>query len=235
MAATTPPSTKSAPLGRLVRFDGAERFVHWSTALLVGALFATGAILYIPSLSETVGRRLLIANIHTYCGIALFVPLLVALAGPWGAGLRRDLQRAGRLSYPEWRWLRRLGQVEVRLGKFNPGQKLNTVLLGSGLTVLLASGLVLRFPGPFSLNWRSGATFVHDWFALGIVILVAGHVTFALSHPEALRAMVRGWVTRSWARTHAPRWLAEEVGEEESDRSPAATTAANVSPTSEQT
>lgn len=211
MAVSTRPSTEGPP--RLLRFDLVERIAHWSTATLVGVLVATGAILYIPALSEAVSRRLLVQNIHSLCGLALFVPLIVSLAGPWGRSLRRDLHRVGRLSYGEWRWLRSLGRAQVRLGKFNPGQKLNTVFVGSGLVVLLLSGVVLRFPGPFALSWRSGSTFVHDWFALGIVVLVTGHIVFALSHPAAMRAMVRGFVTRGWASTHAPRWV-EELDDE---------------------
>ena len=28
------------------------------------------------------------------------------------------------------------------------------------------------------LSWRSGATFLHDWFSLGLGLLVVGHVMF---------------------------------------------------------
>ena len=73
--------------GRLARFDRTERAVHWATAVLVLTLVATGAVLYIPSLSVAVGRRLLVEDIHIYTGLALFVPILVAVVGRWGANL----------------------------------------------------------------------------------------------------------------------------------------------------
>jgi formate dehydrogenase subunit gamma len=63
---------------------------------------------------------------------------------------------------------------------------------------------------PFPLDWRTGATFVHDWFALGIWIAVVGHIVFALRDGDALEAMmVNGTVPASWARTKAPLWYEE--------------------------
>ena len=45
---------------------------------------------------------------------------------------------------------------------------------------------------PFPLDVRTGATFVHDWFAFFIWIAVIGHIWFAFADGEALRAMWRG-------------------------------------------
>ena len=56
----------------------------------------------------------------------------------------------------------------------------------------------------FPLDWRTGATFVHDWFAFVVWAAVIGHIWFALADPEALRAMWRGTVSARWARTEAP-------------------------------
>jgi hypothetical protein len=42
------------------------------------------------------------------------------------------------------------------------------------------------------LPLRTGATFVHDWFALGLGLLVPGHVYFALKDRQALREMRTG-------------------------------------------
>ena len=50
------------------------------------------------------------------------------------------------------------------------------------------------------LSGRVGATFVHDWFALGIWISVGLHVLFAPRDPVALRGMRRGDVPARWAR-----------------------------------
>lgn len=79
--------------------------------------------------------------------------------------------------------------------------------------------------GLFPVSWRTGATFVHEVLAFLIVAVVVGHILMALTHPGALRSMIRGWVTVTWARRHAPRWAAEELTAGGADeRLPAPTT-----------
>jgi len=193
--------------GRVARFDRAERTVHWSTAVLVLTLVATGAVLYIPSLSVAVGRRLLIEDTHIYIGIAVFVPVLAGALGRWGANLRSDLAEMNGFTRDEVTWLRSLGrQGRSAVGKFNPGQKLNTNAIGGMLVVLFVTGLILRWGNFLPVSVRTGATFVHDVFAFALVVVVIGHVGFALTHPQALRSMVTGWVPQRWVRRHAPAW-----------------------------
>ena len=193
--------------GKVLRFDRVERAAHWLTALLVLTLVATGLILYIPALSLAVGRRLLIEDIHVYAGVCVFVPIVVAAAGPWGRRLRADLSSMNRFTKDETAWLRSLGKRGwASLGKFNPGQKLNTYTIGALLSVLLVTGLILRWGNFLAVHWRTGATFVHDWFALALVVVVAGHILFALTHPGALRSMITGKVRASWLERHAPAW-----------------------------
>jgi formate dehydrogenase subunit gamma len=193
----------------LVRFDWVERAVHWTTAVLVGILIATGAILYMGQLSAIVGRRDLIRNIHVLAGLSLPFPILLGLFSPGGRGMRRDFKRISRWSRDDRRWWRRAQRGEVRLGKFNPGQKLNAAFLGGALVVMLMSGSIMRFFSPFPDSWRTGATSVHDWFALGIGISLIGHVMFATRDPVAMHAMRSGPVPEPWARKHWPLWHAE--------------------------
>jgi formate dehydrogenase subunit gamma len=111
----------------------------------------------------------------------------------------------------EARWLRGLGQGRLpELDKFNPGQKLNALFVGGAIAVMLGTGAVLKWFRYFPLDWRTGATFVHDVLAAAIFVVVFGHIAFAVTHREALRSMFKGWVTESWAARHAPRWLQEE-------------------------
>ena len=65
----------------------------------------------------------------------------------------------------------------------------------------------MYFVGLAPLAWRTGATFVHDWFALALGLLVVGHVTFALRDPVARRGMRTGAVPRGWARAEHGHWL----------------------------
>ena len=192
------------------RFDGVERAVHWVTATLVIALILTGAVLYIGDLSALVGRRALIRNIHVAAGLSLPVPIILAVLARAGRGLRGDLVRLNRWSVDDRRWWRRRNRDTVRLGKFNPGQKLNAAFLAGALVVMIGSGSMMRFFAPFPDSWRTGATSVHDWFALGIGLSVIGHILIALRDPIAMRAMRSGPVPETWARAHRPRWLEEE-------------------------
>jgi formate dehydrogenase subunit gamma len=194
----------------LERFDRTERVVHRANAVLFGVLIVTGAVLYLGELSSVVGRRELVRNVHVAAGLALPAPLLLSLLGRRGKALRRDLTALNRFGPDDWRWLRSRGRdPSVRLGKFNPGQKLNTAFVGGAGAVMLASGVVMRFFEPFPLDWRTGATFVHDWTAIGLGLVIIGHVRMAYSDPEALRSMRTGQVTAGWARTKRPRWYEE--------------------------
>lgn len=191
------------------RFDVAERVVHWATAALVLTLMATGAILYVPSLSVAVGKRLTVEDTHLWVGSAVLVPVLAGALGPWGRKLRSDIGQMGWLSAHELTWLRTLGrQGREAIGKFNPGQKLNSAAVGGMLSVLLVTGLILRWGNFLPVSIRTGATFVHDVFAFALLGLVAGHVMFALTHPRALAAMLAGWVSPGWVKRHAPAWQA---------------------------
>ena len=115
----------------------------------------------------------------------------------------------------DWAWLRskerRSGAIPV--GKFNAGQKLNSALSGGSIVVLLATGTLMYFPDLARLSWRTGATFVHDWFALGLGLLVIGHISYAVRDPGSRRGMRSGSVTTTWARKHHAAWLEEVVAE----------------------
>jgi formate dehydrogenase subunit gamma len=197
----------------LARFDRTERWLHWVNAGLVGVLVVTGGVLYWGELASVFGRRTLFKDLHVFAGVALPVPFLLALPGRRGRALRRDLGALNRFSGDDVRWLRsRGGDPTVRLGKFNPGQKLNTAFVGAALVTMLATGLVLRFFSPFPLSWRTGATFIHDWTALALGVAITAHVALAVSDPDALRGMVSGRVPNRWARQKRPRWF-DEVSE----------------------
>jgi formate dehydrogenase gamma subunit len=196
---------------RILRFDRLERATHWANATLFTILIATALPLYFPAIESIVGRRALIAEIHLYAGVALPVPLLLALAGPWGTMLRADIRRFNVWTVGEVRWLKSFGGAKgVRLDKFNPGQKLNAIFTAGVIVVMLATGLVMHFFNTFPVSWRTGATFVHDVVFFGATIVIIGHIAFAFTHLGSLRSIFRGWVSESWAEKHAPAWLEEE-------------------------
>ena len=180
----------------LVRFDRTERIVHWVTAVLVLTLAFTGAAMYAGPVSELVGRRVLVRNIHVLAGLALPIPIVLALlARHAGAALRADVREINRYTR-----------------KFNLGQRINASFLAAAGLVLLGTGIMLKWHDPFSDDLRTGATFVHDWFAIGVWFAIAGHLYFALRDPDALRGMATGNVPARWARRTHPRWYQRETG-----------------------
>ncbi len=209
-ATTTPPEAELPPDAQITRFDRVERIAHWVNASLFGIVMLTGSILYIGELSILVGNREIVRTIHVYCGLAIPVAFLVAYFPRWGKALRRDFSRINRWTKDDKRWLRTLGRdKDVRLGKFNSGQKLNAAFVVGAALVMVATGSIMKWFEPFPVDIRTGSTFVHDWFAFFIWMSVLGHIWFAFKDPEALRAMWRGAISARWARGNRPRWYEE--------------------------
>jgi formate dehydrogenase subunit gamma len=198
----------------LARFTRAERWVHRATGLLMGTCLVTAFVLYYGPISLAVGHRHTVELIHVWAGYALAAPLLLGLLS---TAYRDDLRVLNRFTREDWRWLRsknrRDGSFEV--GKFNAGQKLNASLTTGSIIVLLGTGTLMFWTGLVRLAWRTGATFVHDWFALGLGLLVLGHLWFAMADPQAREGMRTGRVTRSWARKEHPAWAADRAGRDD--------------------
>jgi formate dehydrogenase subunit gamma len=192
----------------LPRFSWAERAVHWTFAALMTVCILSAAVLYNGSLAIIVGHRHAVELIHVYCGFALPVPLLL---GAVSAAYRADLRRVNRFAPADWQWLRSRQRRDgtIRVGKFNAGQKLNACLTAGAVLVLLGTGIIMYFPDLTRLAWRTGATFVHDWFALGLGLLVIGHIVYAFKDPQARHGMRTGRVLADWARAEHAGWVEE--------------------------
>jgi formate dehydrogenase subunit gamma len=204
---------------RILRFDRVQRAAHWVNALLFAVLMVTAIPLYFGSLFGLVLARHDVEQVHLWTGLALPIPVIVSLLGPWGSRMRRDVRRINLWTRAELRWMRTLGETPLVADKFNPGQKLNAIFIGASIVVMLVTGSMLQWFRFFPVPWRQGATFVHDVFAFAVFIVVIGHVIMALTHRGSLRSMFSGWVSESWAARHAGAWLAEvRAKAEPSDR-----------------
>ncbi|WP_067563451.1 cytochrome b/b6 domain-containing protein [Nocardia acidivorans] len=199
----------------LRRFARAERWVHWLIAMLVLTCMVTAAILYNGSLAVLVGNRRIVEIVHVYSGFALPVPLVLGLAS---RAYRADLSRLNRFTHADRLWFRsktrRLAGTGV--GKFNAGQKLNAALSAGSILALLGTGTLMFFPDWTRLAWRTGATLMHDWFALAFGILVLGHLMYALRDREAMRGMLTGDVSQSWAAAEHELWATQQEPTDES-------------------
>jgi len=196
-------------VAHLMRFDRVQRTAHWVNAVLFGALMFTAIPLYFGSFFGVVLPRHLIEQIHLWSGLALPIPIIISLLGPWGRQMRRDVRRVNAWTREETRWLQTLGRTPLEADKFNPGQKLNAIFIGAVIVVMVVTGSMLQWFRFFSVSLRQGATFVHDVFTFAIFAVVIGHIFMAITHRDSLQSIFKGWVSEQWAATHATRWLKE--------------------------
>ncbi|MFF8476583.1 cytochrome b/b6 domain-containing protein [Streptomyces sp. NPDC015414] len=200
--------TPAPPDSRVRRFGAAQRWVHRGTAALMGVCVLTAACLYIPQLAVLVGRRALVVRIHECAGLALPVPVLLGLAS---RAFRADLRFLNRFGPHDRVWLWAALSRDKRrssrpAGKFNAGQKVYAAWIAGASLVMLGTGLMMWFTRLTPLVWRTSATFVHDWLALTIGVVLAGHIGMALGDPEARRGLRTGTVSRRWAEREHPLW-----------------------------
>ncbi len=193
----------------LVRFSRGERWAHRSVGILTGVLLLTAAALYVPDISARVGNRQVVRVAHEAAGFALPIPLLVAVA--WSAAFRDDAGRLNRFRPADWEWLRSRDRRggRIRVGKFNAGQKLNAAFTLGAILVMLMTGALMFFSSLFPDSLRTGATFVHDWLALAVAVVVAGHAYLAFNDATARLGMRTGSVPITWARREHAAWADE--------------------------
>lgn len=178
----------------VVRFGLLERVVHAASAVSFVVLASTGVVFLLRLDTPLSSLR----QIHTLVGPLLILSLL-AMVAVW----RKDAQFAA----CDLVWLRHFGgylgyKGQCPAGKFNAGQKcyyyavmaLGAVLGTTGLAMVCGQGSV-----------RAWAYTLHDFAAISILVILLLHFYLAsLANPGALRGIVTGRVTRTWAKHHHP-------------------------------
>ncbi len=193
------------------RFTRVERIAHWVNATLFTITMSTGAMFYFGWGQSLIPDREAVRAVHVYSGLGIVVAFAIAVIPRWGRSLRADARRINRWSRDDVRWMKSFAKDRtVRLGKFNPGQKLNAAFVPAAALVLAATGSIMYWNQSFSTDIRTGADFVHQWFGVLIWITVFGHIVLAFRDLESLRGMTVGTVSTSWAKHHRPAWYAEE-------------------------
>jgi formate dehydrogenase subunit gamma len=62
------------------------------------------------------------------------------------------------------------------------------------------------------------ALMLHSFAAVALIVVIMVHIYAALWVKGTITAMVEGWVTKTWAKKHHPRWY-REVREKQQDKS----------------
>jgi formate dehydrogenase subunit gamma len=204
-----------SPVGR---YSQAERFNHWVTAFTFLLLSFSGLALFHPSLfwfTQFFGGPTWTRILHPYIGVALFISFSALALKFWHHNLltRNDIV-----------WLRRIADVvrnrEDRLpevDRYNAGQKMLFWTMIATIPALLLTGIAIWRPwfAPyFSIDVVRLALLLHAVCAFVIIAGIIVHIYAALWIKGTLGAMVRGTVSRAWARKHHPGWYRRVIGGE---------------------
>lgn len=193
----------------LTRFTKSERLFHWSFAIPVMMLAATGVMMIavsLPEAGESISKASLM-SLHIILGFLLVImPAFVFLRGDRKIILG-NVKEVLSVNKTDRNWLKsvllRMFRINVDLpesGKFNAGQKLNTIL-----TILL---IILLSLSGFSMLLIKGSllsNIVHASLSFVFLCTFAGHLYLALINPStrhAFRAITTGRVNQNWLGQH---------------------------------
>jgi formate dehydrogenase subunit gamma len=189
------------------RFSRTERALHWVHAAAFFVLLGSGLVLYLPSLSDLVGRRGFVKDVHFDTGLAWLVAIALIVVVGDRRGLRETVREIEDFDRDDRLWLKRLPRPQ---GRFNAGQKLNAALTASFAVLFFVSGILLWY-GERNNSFRFASTILlHDGLMYVSIVLVAGHLYLAVIYPatrESLRGITTGSVRTSWAREHHRKWV----------------------------
>jgi formate dehydrogenase subunit gamma len=195
----------------IARFSRTERWLHWVHAAAFFVLLGSGLVLYVPRLSELVGRRPFVKDVHFDTALAWLVALAVIVVLGDRRGLRRTVSELDLFDEDDRLWLRRVDRPQ---GRFNAGQKLNAALTASFALLFTVSGFLLWY-GERDNRFRFASTLLlHDGLMYVSLVLLVGHLYLSLIYPatrHAMRGITTGSVRRDWARQHHRKWVDGEV------------------------
>ena len=199
----------------IVRFNAAERLVHWMTATCFIVLALSG-------LNVTFGKRLLLPLMspeaftawsewakyaHNYLSFPFTLGVLLIFLMWIGGNLpnRVDLE-----------WLKRGGGIvnhdHPPAERFNAGQKLIYWIVVLGGAAIAVSGYMLIFPFyGTDIETMQTAEMAHAIIAMLFIAAMLGHIYIGTIGMEgAFEAMGQGTVDVNWAKEHHSLWLEEE-------------------------
>ena len=192
------------------RFSRTERAVHWVHAVAFLVLLGTGLALYLPSLSQLIGRRPLLKDVHVYTAVAWIVALVLVVALGDRRRLRETLRELDHFDTDDVLWLQRYPTAQ---GRFNAGQKVNAAITAAFAVLFAVSGTLLWL-GERDHRFQFASTILlHDWLTLFSLVLFVGHLYLAVIYPatrHSLRGITTGSVRRDWAERHHPKWARDQ-------------------------
>jgi len=200
----------------ILRHTNAARVTHWAVAIAFTVLFLSGLALFSPFffwLSALFGGGALMRVLHPLFGVAL-----VLLFYPYALGHLDD----NRWFPNDTLWVKHMfafmKKDDSQIGetrKYNAGQKLMFWSMLPVIAILALTGLTLWqpwFAPGFPAAVRQWTGLIHATCAFVMFVGIGIHVYAAIWTKGSIDAMIRGTVSRAWARFHHPAWYREMVG-----------------------
>ncbi len=202
----------------IVRHRRFSRLVHWTVALTFFLSLLTGLPIWTPIfgwMAHLFGGLSVCRLLHPWAGLAFFVAALVQFF-EWRSDMRVESWEKDWVGPRVVRYMRYDASADdPRTGKYNGGQKLYFWAVSLGAVGLLLSGLLMWFPTAFPRWLMQLAFIIHDFTFICFVASLVFHIYLSTAaEPGTYGSMIRGTVTRTWARVHHPRWYREVTGEE---------------------
>jgi len=201
----------------IVRYKASQRANHWLTAIAFVLLALSGLGFFHPAffpLTYLLGSPQWARILHPWIGVFMFVSFTILAVGMWARNLwaTNDTQ-----------WIRQIGDVVMNrddrmppIGKYNPGQKMLFFALIGTMAVLMLTGIVIwrsLFGVYFPVPVHRVAVLLHAFCGFVLIASIFIHIYSAIWVKGSIGAMVRGSVSRAWARHHHPLWYREVTGE----------------------
>ncbi len=200
---------------QILRFNFAERANHWIAAFSYVYCLVTGLGFWTPYLfwlTVLVGGGALARYWHPIIGVLFTISMLVMLKH-WGADMRpTEADRAW------WalrqHYIRNEDEKLPPVDRFNPGQKIFFKVMLYSTILLLLSGIALWVVEAIPPWLRQLSILVHVAFGLITIGLFIIHVYMGTAMMRgSFHSIVRGSVSRAWAKAHHRLWYDRVVGQ----------------------
>ncbi|MBM3406163.1 MAG: formate dehydrogenase subunit gamma [Betaproteobacteria bacterium] len=197
----------------LQRYKDGDRMNHWFIALTFVLAALSGLAFFHPSMfffSNLFGGGSWTRILHPVLGLLMVIGFAWLFIRLWKDNLITAADRE---------WAKHMGRMLSGdkaglppVGKYNYAQKLTFWVMALCLLVLLVTGVMFWRPwfAPyFSVEAMRVAVLLHSVAAVVLILSTIMHVYAAIWVKGTIRAMTRGTVTESWAKTNHPLWHQE--------------------------
>lgn len=212
---------------RVLRFSRSERWSHWINALAFFLLLLTGLVVFSPSFSFLAplfggvqGARL----VHRTAALVFAFGSLAILVFGDRQAFRIWIKEITTWEKSDFQFLSGFpkeffgGHPQLpEQGRFNAGEKVNSLLTLGGGTILTITGFGMWYADSLPLWFVRWCYPLHDLAALMMTAAIIGHMYLGLLHPgskEAINGMLNGTVTRKFAQEHHGKWYRETTQKE---------------------